>query len=117
MTANLLQNDLYGITDTNSSCISVTIYNTMLVHLGYNKYLIDFLYFLTSKLRICLEACVLEKNSTSSEQKNKYLASMGFMRRVYDVHAPCQWQKNCFNGKCPALIHAAGNLYCAREKT
>lgn len=95
----------------------MTVYNTMLVHLGYNKSLIDFLSFLTSKSKIYLEAYVLENNSNiSSQQKTKYLASMGFMRRVYDVHSACQWQKNCYNGKCPALIHAAGNFYCARER-
>ncbi len=88
----------------------------MLALCGYNKYLIDFLCFLTSQPKFYLEAYVLEKNSNISSSKNKYLASMGFMRRVYDIHTPCQWQKNCYSGKCPALIHAVGNLYCAHKR-
>ncbi len=52
----------------------------------------------------------------SIEKQNDWLTSDTFMRRVYDVHAPCQWQHHCYDGKCRALLHIGGNLYCAREK-
>ena len=39
-----------------------------------------------------------------------------FMPRVYEVKSPCQWLKNCNDGKCPSLIKLNGNFYCAHPK-
>lgn len=41
---------------------------------------------------------------------------MGYMPRVYEVRAPCQWLKHCYDGKCPAFIRINGNFYCAKAK-
>jgi len=38
-----------------------------------------------------------------------------YMPRVHEIHMPCQWQKHCFDGKCPALMRKNGNLYCAKK--
>ena len=38
------------------------------------------------------------------------------MPRVSEVRAPCQWLKNCYNGKCPAFVRQNGNFYCAKMK-
>ncbi len=51
------------------------------------------------------------------ELKNQVIDAHGYMPRVYDVNLPCQWLKNCYNGKCPALTKIQGNFYCALKKS
>jgi hypothetical protein len=56
---------------------------------------------------------LLEKVSKRDKIKEIF-DSQGYMPRVYEVRAPCQWLKNCYDGKCPAFIRLNGNFYCAR---
>jgi hypothetical protein len=44
------------------------------------------------------------------------VTSHGYMPRIHDVRAPCQWLKNCYDGKCPAFVRQNGNFYCAKMK-
>lgn len=40
--------------------------------------------------------------------------SRGYMPRVHEIRAPCQWLEHCDNGKCPAFVRLNGNFYCAK---
>jgi hypothetical protein len=40
----------------------------------------------------------------------------GYMPRVYEVRAPCQWLNHCEQGKCPAFVRLNGNFYCAKSR-
>ena len=64
-----------------------------------------------------METVIIEKPSENRiAQKNKHYIAKGYKRRVYEVHAPCQWLTDCDNGKCPALLRIAGNYYCSRAE-
>jgi len=39
-----------------------------------------------------------------------------YMPRVSELRVPCQWLKNCYDGKCPAFVRHNGNFYCAKMK-
>ena len=38
----------------------------------------------------------------------------GYMPRVHEIRAPCQWLEHCADGKCPAFVRLNGNFYCAK---
>ncbi|HMK94974.1 MAG TPA: hypothetical protein VK536_06180 [Candidatus Limnocylindrales bacterium] len=56
---------------------------------------------------------IFEKIS-KREKFRETFSSNGYMPRVYEVRSPCQWLKNCYDGKCPAFMKINGNFYCAR---
>jgi hypothetical protein len=58
---------------------------------------------------------VLEKISKRETQKER-IDTNGYLPRVYEVRAPCQWLEHCHDGKCPAFVRLNGNFYCARRK-
>ena len=58
---------------------------------------------------------ILEKMS-KREKTKEIFSSHGYMPRVYDVRAPCQWLKHCYDGKCQAFTKVNGNFYCAHAK-
>ncbi len=49
------------------------------------------------------------------ELKKEAVASHPYYPRIYEVKMPCQWLKNCYDGKCPAFTKINGNYYCARK--
>jgi hypothetical protein len=59
---------------------------------------------------------ILEKMS-KREKTQQTFKTQGYMPRVYEVQAPCQWLENCHDGKCPAFIRMNGNFYCAKAKS
>ncbi|MCW4004006.1 MAG: hypothetical protein NWE95_08875 [Candidatus Bathyarchaeota archaeon] len=58
---------------------------------------------------------MLEQLSKRTTQKEK-VNSHGYMPRVHEVRAPCQWLEHCYDGKCPAFVRLNGNFYCARNR-
>ena len=58
---------------------------------------------------------ILEKVSKRQKTYESF-NSQGYMPRVYEVRAPCQWLEHCYDGKCPAFTKLNGNFYCARAK-
>lgn len=58
---------------------------------------------------------IMEKISRREKSKETF-NSQGYMPRIYEVRAPCQWLENCYDGKCPAFTKVNGNFYCARPK-
>ena len=56
---------------------------------------------------------LLEKVSKRQKTQESH-NSHGFMPRIYDVRAPCQWLDHCYDGKCPAFTKLNGNFYCAQ---
>ena len=58
---------------------------------------------------------ILEK--INKREKPKEIFNLrGYMPRVFEVRAPCQWLEHCYDGKCPAFVRLNGNFYCARPK-
>jgi hypothetical protein len=58
---------------------------------------------------------ILDKISKREKNKETF-SSQGYMPRIYEVQAPCQWLKHCYEGKCPAFVKLNGNFYCSRVK-
>jgi hypothetical protein len=56
---------------------------------------------------------IMEK-ITKREKQKEVFSVKEYMPRVYEVRSPCQWLKNCEDGKCPAFMKINGNFYCAR---
>jgi hypothetical protein len=54
----------------------------------------------------------ISKRATPQQTFN----SRSYMPRVNEIRAPCQWLKNCYDGKCPAFVRQNGNFYCAKMK-
>jgi hypothetical protein len=57
---------------------------------------------------------IMEKIS-KREKTEESFSSQGFMPRVFEVRAPCQWLEHCYEGKCPAFMKVNGNFYCSRR--
>ncbi len=55
----------------------------------------------------------IQKRETPKQNYNTH----GYMPRVHEVRAPCQWLEHCNDGKCPAFIRLNGNFYCAKNRT
>ncbi|MCL4429993.1 MAG: hypothetical protein M1167_04495 [Chloroflexi bacterium] len=56
------------------------------------------------------------KQISKREAPKEQVVSRGYMPRIHEVRAPCQWLKNCYDGKCPAFVRQNGNFYCAKIK-
>ena len=95
--------------------VSVQVYNFLLLRDDYNKCLSCFLRLCSRHGEYLEKATSMEKQNKSIQREKRRLASMGFMRRISDVHSPCQWKHNCHGGRCPALVRAGGNMYCSHN--
>jgi hypothetical protein len=58
---------------------------------------------------------VLKQISKRETLAEKFIPP-GYMPRIHEVRAPCQWLKNCYDGKCPAFVRKNGNFYCSKIK-
>jgi hypothetical protein len=56
------------------------------------------------------------KQISNREAQREIINPRGYMPRVHEVRAPCQWLKHCEGGKCPAFVRLNGNFYCAKIK-
>ncbi|MGD6851978.1 MAG: hypothetical protein ACQCN6_07970 [Candidatus Bathyarchaeia archaeon] len=56
------------------------------------------------------------KQISQRENPKEMVNSRGYMPRVHEVRAPCQWLNHCNNGKCPAFVRLNGNFYCAKVR-
>ncbi|MDR0493964.1 MAG: hypothetical protein LBH74_10090 [Nitrososphaerota archaeon] len=54
------------------------------------------------------------KQIAQREISKEVINTRGYMPRVHEVRAPCQWLEHCDNGKCPAFVRLNGNFYCAK---
>ncbi len=59
---------------------------------------------------------VVLKQISKREIPKESINTRGYMPRVHEIRAPCQWLNNCYEGKCPAFIRQNGNFYCAKIK-
>ena len=59
---------------------------------------------------------VLMEQISKRETRKETINSRAYMPRIHEVRAPCQWLKNCYDGKCPAFVRHNGNFYCAKIK-
>jgi len=82
---------------------------------NYFTFAILFQFQVEKKLEVFLLEVILKQISKRETQK-EIINTRAYMPRVYEVRSPCQWLKNCYDGKCPAFIRQNGNFYCAKMK-
>jgi len=56
------------------------------------------------------------KQISKRENHQETFNTRGYMPRVHEVRAPCQWLGHCNDGKCPAFVRLNGNFYCAKTR-
>jgi hypothetical protein len=56
------------------------------------------------------------KQISQRDTPKEVINTRGYMPRVHEVRAPCQWLEHCDDGKCPAFVRLNGNFYCARMR-
>jgi hypothetical protein len=71
-------------------------------------------YFKIEILKVFLKMETIMDKISKREKTKESFSSLGYMPRVFDVRAPCQWLEHCYDGKCPAFTKLNGNFYCAR---
>jgi len=54
------------------------------------------------------------KQISQRETPKEVINTHGYMPRVHEIRAPCQWLQHCEDGKCPAFVRLNGNFYCAK---
>jgi hypothetical protein len=65
---------------------------------------------------VFLKMEVVLKQISKRETPQQQVISRGYMPRIHEVQAPCQWLNNCYDGKCPSFVRQNGNFYCAKIK-
>ncbi|MGE5533509.1 MAG: hypothetical protein ACM3UN_04095 [Bacillota bacterium] len=59
---------------------------------------------------------VVLKQVSKREVPQQKVMLRGYMPRIHEVQAPCQWLNNCYDGKCPSFVRQNGNFYCSKIK-